>query len=226
MSADRHSMNRVSLKEGLALAAFTLLLGLVAGALLMERRGAETAVAEPQAKREAAPAQRLPPQAVMAEPRRSFSAAPVAMPEEPATAEVITTWGDTLNPSNQVPSGRFKAFYFNSQQPRDVIASALVDDVGISYAWSEFHNIRSEDFGAYWVGRFHVAQPATRIANISQSWSKTRIIIDKKVVYEGGSDARVPYTLSQGDHLIEVEFLNNWHTTGLAVDFDGQPQTG
>ncbi len=128
-----------------------------------------------------------------------------------------STWGKYLNPKNEVPTNKFKAFYINTNQPRKVIASEIVDKVSINYAWDKFHSIKSEDFGGYWVGNFIYTKDSSIDISISQSWAKTRIIIDGTVIYEGGNNTKVPYTFTKGKHKIEVEYVNNWHTTGFMV---------
>jgi hypothetical protein len=88
----------------------------------------------------------------------------------------------------------------------------------VNYPWSDFHGIDSKDFGAYWVGNFTYEKKNTMEISIAQSWAKTRVIIDGMVVYEGSnSNAQLPYEFSKGKHKIEVEYVNNWHTTGFAL---------
>jgi hypothetical protein len=139
----------------------------------------------------------------------------------PGQAEAAS-WGEYLNPGGSAPLGSFRVFYINTQRPHEVVASETVPDVSINYSWAEFHDIKSEDFGAYWVGRIDYKAPAARIIEVSQSWAHSRISVDRKVVYEGGQDARVPFTFSKGRHLIEVEFINNWHTTAFHAGFEAE----
>jgi hypothetical protein len=128
-----------------------------------------------------------------------------------------TTWGTQLNPKNIIPTNKFKAFYINTNKPKKVIASEEMNRISINYAYNYFHNINSKDFGGYWVGNFIYKKTENMQLNISQSWAKTRIIIDGMVVYEGTNNARVPFTFTKGKHKIEVEFINNWHTTNFMV---------
>lgn len=127
------------------------------------------------------------------------------------------TWGAYLNPSGQIPKNRFKAFYINTKEPKKVIASEVVSKVSVNYPWDQFHGIKSEDFGGYWAGNFVYDTETTMQISLEQSWSKARVIIDGKVVYEGGSNAQFPYTFKQGENKIEVEYINNWHTTGFMM---------
>jgi hypothetical protein len=127
------------------------------------------------------------------------------------------TWGEHLNPAADVPEKGFLAFYINTGAPREVIASETVDDIAISYPWDDFHGINSRDFGGYWVGNLAFETSEVRRITVGQSRSKTRILINGRVLYEGGSDQSILYGFEPGTHKVEVEFVNNWHTTELSV---------
>lgn len=156
--------------------------------------------------------------AAEASPPRSL-AAPINAAGQPPLPKAESTWGPIFNPAGDAPLDSFKAYYFDTDRPRTVVAQEQVADVAINYAWDQFHGIKSEQFGAYWVGRMQFKAPQTRLIGVGQSHAKTRIVIDGSVVYEGRQDARVPYEFSKGEHLIEVEHVNNWHTTELRVAF-------
>lgn len=125
------------------------------------------------------------------------------------------TWGKYLNPENKIPTNKFKAFYIDTNHPKKLIASEIVDRVSVNYPWKDFHNIDAKNFGGYWVGNFVFKQTKEQQLTISQSWARTRIIIDGMVVYEGGSNKEFTYTFKKGKHKIEVEYVNNWHTVGF-----------
>lgn len=137
----------------------------------------------------------------------------------PAVLAAARTWGAVLNPTGAVPPAGFKAIYISTQNPRQIVASEIVPEVAINYAYADFHGIKSEDFGAYWVGRMTFAEAQSRIIEVAQGWSKARVIVDGRVVYEGGENARTPFTFTEGEHLVEVEYVNNWHTTSFRVAF-------
>lgn len=147
------------------------------------------------------------------------------MPVKKFPRKAESTWGKYLNPKNTIPTNKFKAFYINTNKPKKLIASEIVDKVSINYAWDKFHAIKSEDFGGYWVGNFTYEKESPIEISISQSWAKTRVIIDGIVIYEGGSNTKVPYTFKKGKHKIEVEYVNNWHTTGFMVTIKEKEKT-
>lgn len=128
-----------------------------------------------------------------------------------------TTWGRYLNPKDSIPKNSFKAFYINTNNPKKVIASETVKQASVNYVSSRFHKIKSEDFGAYWVGKFTYEKEMTMHFIISQGWSKTRIIVDGMVIYEGEHEGNVDFTFKKGTHKIEVEYINNWHTTDFLL---------
>jgi hypothetical protein len=143
-------------------------------------------------------------------------------PVQLALPIAVNTWGAKLNPKGQVPKNGFQAYYIRSNQPETLIATELVDDIAINYAYAEFHAIDSQAFGAYWVGRLDFRSPEIRMINVSLSWSAARVIIDGKIAYDGTSNDRRIFQFSKGSHLVEVEFTNHWHTTEFRVTFDRQ----
>jgi len=137
--------------------------------------------------------------------------------------EPVKTWGAVLNPGGQAPLNAFQAFYINTENPRQVVASEVVPRISINYPYDEFHGIPSQDFGAYWVGRLRFARDETRNIEWNLSWSKARLVIDGKLVHEGSdSNLRKPFLFTRGEHLVEVEYINNWHTTSFRVNFSDQ----
>ncbi|WP_373036848.1 hypothetical protein [Sulfurimonas sp.] len=151
-------------------------------------------------------------------PKTTFHTMQNSYQEQNLPRKAKTTWGAQLNPKNIIPTNKFKAFYINTNKPKKVIASQEMDKVSINYNSNHFHNIDSKDFGGYWVGNFTYKKTEDMQISISQSWAKTRIIIDGMVIYEGTNNGQVPFTFTKGKHKIEVEFINNWHTTNFMVN--------
>lgn len=134
--------------------------------------------------------------------------------DEPQT---IDTWGKHINPQGIFPKNRFKAFYFNTKNPKTIIATEEVSKVGINYPYDQFHKIPSEDFGGYWVGDFEYNSDTPMQLSLELSWAKSRVIINGKVVHEGENSTTFPYVFKKGSNRIEVEYANNWHTTGFMM---------
>ncbi len=58
---------------------------------------------------------------------------------------------------------------------------------------------------------------AERDIEVSLGRAEARIIIDGNVIYSGEEQPVIPYTFEKGRHKIEVEYINNWHTTDFFV---------
>ncbi len=130
-----------------------------------------------------------------------------------------STWGSKLTPEGKLPNSGFLAFYINTEKPEEVIARDQVESISVNHIHSNFNNIRSEDFGAYWVGSINIPKEKTVILAVSQGWAKSRIIIDGRIVYEGAHSKELPLQMEKGFHKVEVEYVNNWHTINFSVSF-------
>ena len=131
--------------------------------------------------------------------------------------KVNKTWGDYLNPKGDIPVGNFKAFYLDSREPKKIIFSEMVDEIGVNYPYEAFHGIDSGHFGGYWVGYLEVNKETKKTLYLSFSNSKIRVIVDGYELYKGSHSTEIPYTFKKGKHKVEVEYLNGWHTTELNV---------
>ncbi len=152
-----------------------------------------------------------------------------------------TTWGEKFNPSNQVPGEGFYAFYFDRSNPTQLVHKEHVGQIGIDYSYNEFHGINSQNFAAYWVGVITTHGKETIEVKADDGWNAFRVIIDGAVVQEHKrspaagpvislrtSARRAPrspegnplVTLMPGDHLVEVELINHWHTTDFSATFE------
>lgn len=158
------------------------------------------------------------PETTLPPPAQSTAPAPAAL----AVADfprANTTWGARLNPSGELPESGYMAYYFDRSEDSPEILREHVDAVGINYIRDDFHGIGSENFAAYWVGTLDIPEAGIQDIAISQSWAKARVIIDGAVVHEGGGDKQLSLYLGKGQHRVEVEYINNWHTTEFAVTF-------
>lgn len=131
----------------------------------------------------------------------------------------VSSWGKKLNPSGMVPDRGFKVFYFD-RNSQAAMFEHHVGSVAIKYAWDELHGIDSGAFAAYWVGRLSFDTSGPRQIAISQSWAKARIFVDGRLIYDGGGSEVITHDFSAGDHLLEVEYINNWHTVEFKVTVD------
>lgn len=102
---------------------------------------------------------------------------------------------------------------FWRKEPQRVIAREHVGTIKAKYSWDNFKNIPSEDFAAYWAGKIQIRQAGYYRFRMSQSWSQVRILLNRHRIYEGGNDLTPRVWLEPGSYTLEVEYLNNWHTT-------------
>ncbi len=130
------------------------------------------------------------------------------------------TFAELMNLEGALPSSGFFAYYFRMSEPNKVVFREKVKDIAINYAGYDFHGIDSRDFGGYWVGEINFDRPTVQNVSVDLSWSSARIMIDKRIIYDGKNNSRtIPVAFSAGKHLVEVEYSNGWHTTEFAVSF-------
>ena len=148
----------------------------------------------------------------------------VGAPAAQAGAKVFEgTWGRHLNPGGEVPTGKFRAFYISRKAPRKVVATEDMEHIQVNYAWSDLHGIDSQEFAAYFAGRLVLEEAGTRDIALALGHAQARLVIDGQVVTKAESDTVVPYQFAAGEHLIEVEYINRWHTTEFRVTIE-EPQ--
>lgn len=133
-----------------------------------------------------------------------------------------SNWSGRLNPAGTVFDSGFRAFYFDRTNPSFKPFERQVDAIALSYSYDELHGIDSGNLGAYWVGRVKFEKDTLRRISMNLSHATVRLFIDGKLVYEGGENHILDYRFSAGFHLIEVDYINRWHTTDFAVSL-GEP---
>ena len=130
------------------------------------------------------------------------------------------TWNDTYQLNHGIPHRGYQVFYMHADNPSKVIEREHITGVAKKYSWSDFKNIPSEKFMAYWVGSLSVPESGFYQVLISKSHSEVRVLIDKHIIIEdnkGGDDMQKVY-IPAGNHIVEVEYRNGWHTTDVAMD--------
>ena len=129
-------------------------------------------------------------------------------------------WITNLPPTD-IPSNSYLARYFDKSDPYNIVKSEVVPKVSINYAWNKGpgFTIDSQSFGAHWVGELIVNKKQNYSLRISESHSDFRININGYEVLTNKSRNHnsLVIELDPGSYQVEVEFLNNWHTTGFAM---------
>jgi len=132
--------------------------------------------------------------------------------------KAMDSWKGRYPVDIYLPARGFMALYFNTNDSRNVIYREETGRVAIDYSWDNFKGIPSQEFGALWYGRLETDEPKEFEVKVKQSHSKSRVIIDDRVVYETGRRVPKRFALPAGTHTILVEFTNKWHTTDFQVD--------
>lgn len=109
------------------------------------------------------------------------------------------------------------------KEPQRLIAREHTGAIKIHYSWSEFKNIPSQDFAAYWAGKIQIRQAGYYRFRMTQNWSQVRILLNRHRIYEGGNDLTPRVWLEPGSYTLEVEYLNNWHTTDFELALETAP---
>lgn len=138
------------------------------------------------------------------------------------------SWAEPLGATEDIPTGTFKAYYFDIYNPDQPKFSGIVEDVAVNSSGKiqtnsagslvYQHGIIPENFGAFWIGNIALDEDKEMEINIDQSNATTRVLIDNKVIKER------KILLKKGLHKIEIEHVNNWHTYGFSFSLS-EPQT-
>lgn len=131
------------------------------------------------------------------------------------------TWVNRFNPEGRIPEKGFRAFYFNRANPNRIVHRENVKNIAIKYAYSDFHGIPSQNFSAYWVGQLYFEKRTTLQISVSTSWAKARVRINGIVIDDLNQNKNAyTHTFTPGNHIVEVEYINNWHTVEFKVTIE------
>ena len=141
----------------------------------------------------------------------------IALPPE----KIASAWGKRLNPKNEVPSLGYRAIYFDDRAKDYVAFQETTSSIAVKFGADSFHSIQPQSFSAYWVGLLKFDMPTEKQFSVSQSWSHTRIYVDGKTVFDKSNEKKdFSYNFAAGEHVIEVEHSNNWHTAEFKMTVD------
>ena len=139
-------------------------------------------------------------------------------------------WGDELSPSRQIPAAGYTAYYLNlnttKPQRKQIVARAHVSEIAVNYGWSDFHNIPSQQFAAYWVGKLRVPASTSGLYHIEGEigQANVRVMLNRRIILDAkGNLDHQPFRLNTGEYLLEVEYKSRWHTTEFRLDIVPAP---
>lgn len=132
--------------------------------------------------------------------------------------EATQSWSNSIQ-IGSVPKNSYKAHYFNTKQPDTIVKSEIVPKVAVSYTWADGQGfkINSEDFGGFWIGDIDISSDGNYTISTAESWSESRVFIDDRLIKTQSRD-EVTLFLEEGTYRVEVEYVNNWHTTDFAMN--------
>ncbi|WP_346894235.1 hypothetical protein [uncultured Roseibium sp.] len=135
-------------------------------------------------------------------------------------------FGTKGNAAENPPLNGFQASYFDRTIRNGPKITEVVPNIAIKFgSRGGPGHIAPAQFAASWVGRLSFDAPVTKEILVSLSWSKVRIRIDGDIVYEGTNSRRFTHAFSAGEHLVEVFYINNWHTVEFKVTFQDPVKT-
>jgi len=117
----------------------------------------------------------------------------------------------------------FNADYYGGSR---LFHSETVSRPSINYAWSDFHNISSEDFSAVWIGTLSIYGSIQSVdIAFAFGWGTAQLLIDGKEQNIDGSEKRdVTYALSVGTHQVKITYNNDWHTVQFNTQLESPPR--
>lgn len=140
-----------------------------------------------------------------------------ANPQDPASLIPNLGRGETHTPDEpRPPLADFAELW--RDEPNRLVAIEKVPGIDIHFSYNALHGIPSQDFAACWMGTLTIREAATYEFTPDLSWASARILLNRHRIFEGSNQKEtVPVWLEPGDYTLEVEYLNNWHTTDFAV---------
>ena len=126
---------------------------------------------------------------------------------------VTDDWGQRFAVRDNLPPNGFRALYFNTNNPETILHDTVTETIDVEFHHNERYGIESKSFGAYWVGELSIDKPIVKQFSMTLSRAAARLLINGREVMRENQSKQVTVALGTGVHLIEVELLNQWHTT-------------
>ena len=107
------------------------------------------------------------------------------------------------------------------QNPNRMIYKENAVDIGVNFAWSGLHNIPAQTFAGYWVGQLDVPESSIYHFRSQHSRGNLRILLNRHRILEStnrNNQREISLRLDEGAYLLEVEYVNGWHTAQFSLD--------
>ena len=99
-------------------------------------------------------------------------------------------------------------------EPNRLVAIEKVPAIDLHFSYNALHGIPSQDFAACWMGTLRIDEGGGYRITPQAGKGQLRLLLNRHRISSG---APVTLRLTPGDYTLEVEYLNNWHTTDFAV---------
>ncbi|MBS7528819.1 hypothetical protein KHM83_19305 [Fusibacter paucivorans] len=136
-------------------------------------------------------------------------------------ASIDHSWAHFQSDAIKASPNAYTAYFFNTNTPDDIKGIETVDQLSIDESGKLLYGIPYNDLGIYYVTSKTFDAKTTQNIHVEESWAFIRILVDGKVVYSSWEHygGNFELTFEKGTHLIECEFINDWHTAEFQVDF-------
>lgn len=126
------------------------------------------------------------------------------------------SWAGALGVAEEdIPTGGFKAYYFDIFEPGKPKFVGEVNSIWIKSKRAKMvkgkgyvyeYGIEPENFGAFWIGKIRLLKDGEMVINLDSGNNYRRVLID------GEELTKNTIFLTKGIHTVEIEYVNDWHT--------------
>lgn len=117
----------------------------------------------------------------------------------------------------KVPENAFRGIYIDTDHPKTIVETEVLDQINILYFDRDFWGIQAEKIGACWIGDWTFGKDETREIAVDGSWNNFKVFVDGVEVMQGDGGQTILYKFTKGKHRIEVDFVSNYFATGFHV---------
>lgn len=130
-----------------------------------------------------------------------------------------------LSPKDGIPYNKFAAYYHDRTDEKAAPIHEIVEEINISNGkqGADFRKTKGIDtlnFAGRWVGRFRFDRAEKKVFNFDFSHASVRLLVNGKGVPI--VDQKAEYLFKPGTYLVEVIYINNWHTLTFRMSMQNE----
>ncbi len=136
-------------------------------------------------------------------------------------ASLNKPWSQFFSCESSMMPNAFTAYYFDTNNLEKIVAVEEMDEPYLNTGIDRPYGIEIEDLGTCYIGEFNFAKDTKQVLNIQNGTAFLRLIVDGQILYNSWEthEKQIEYTFTKGKHVIECEFINDWHTADLSLSF-------